>query len=263
LYEVSCGYDRYITSGLIAFDSLAVKHPSSVGRDNLKSFYHKIRFNSKAKNESVTGMISQYVESFLHMHRTVMFNQKDSEEFSSMLPVALQLGTALSTMILAEDKDETSLSKSTQTTLHIVRTTLTRTITILMISIWIAGERLKDKANYNVRSIILASQIHMYTFVFKLLTGVYRSSRQALEQIQDAMNAEKFRKLEAMLDEALLPGLSIWATYLFTNTTTIAQYCMTAANDVRNREPEKKILVKVSAEWMLYLTNRRLIFLIT
>jgi hypothetical protein len=221
-----------------------VKHPSGVGRDNLKSFYSKIRFNSKAKDESVTGMISQFVESFLHMHRTVMFNQKDSEEFANMLPIALQLGASFSSMILTEDKDETSLSKSTQSILHIVRTTLTRTITILMISIWIAGERLKDKANYNVRSIILASQIHMYTFAFKLLTGVYQSSRQALEQIQESMNTEKFKKLETMLDEALLPGLSIWAIYLFTNTTTVAQYCMTAANDVRNREPEKKILVK-------------------
>lgn len=222
-----------------------MKYPSSVGRDNLKSFYSKIRFNSKAKDESMTGMLSQFVESFLHMHRNVMFNQQDSEEFASMLPIALQLGATLSSIILAEDKDETFLSKSTQSTLYIVRTTLTRTVTILMISIWITGERLKDKANYNVRSLILASQIHLYTFVFKLLTGVYRSSRQALEQIQDSMNVEKFKKLEAMLDEALLPGLSIWATYLYTNTTAIAQYCMTAANDVRNREPEKKILLKV------------------
>lgn len=228
--------------------SLAVKHPSSVGRDNLKSFYSKIRFSSKSKDDSLTSMISQFVESFLHMHRTVMFNQKDSEEFASTLSVAAQLGTALYALILStikeEQEDEASLSKSLTSMLHIMRTTLTRSITILMISVWIAGERLRDKTNYNVRPVILSSQIHMYTFAFKLLTDVYRSSRQALEQVKETLVAEKYCQLETMVDETLLPGLSIWSTFLFTNITPIAQYCMTAANDVRNREPEKKTLVK-------------------
>lgn len=230
---------------------MAVKHPSSVGRDNLKSFYSKIRFNSKPKesNDNVTSMISQFVESFLHMHRTVMFSQKDSEEFATMMPRAAQLGTTLSCLISAEDaqnqEGEESVSKSTQSLLHIVRTTLTRSITILMISVWIAGERLKDKANYNIRPVILSSQIHMYTFVFILLTGVYRSSRQVLEQVKESLNPLKYQKLETMVDETLLPGLSIWSTYLTTNFSIIAQYCMTASNDTRNREPEKKTLVKV------------------
>lgn len=228
--------------------SLAVKHPSSVGRDNLKSFYSKIRFSSKPKDNSLTSMVSQFVESFLHMHRTVMFNQKDSEEFASTLSVAAQLGTALYALILStieeEQEDEASLSKSLTSMLHIMRTTLTRSITILMISVWIAGERLRDKANYNVRPVILSSQIHMYTFAFKLLTDAYRSSRQALEQVKETLVAEKYCQLETMVDETLLPGLGIWSTFLFTNITPIAQYCMTAANDVRNREPEKKTLVK-------------------
>ncbi|KAK4515807.1 uncharacterized protein ATC70_010762 [Mucor velutinosus] len=229
--------------------SLAVKHPSSVGRDNLKSFYSKIRFSTKPKDDSLASMISHFVESFLHMHRTVMFNQKDSDEFASTLTVAAQLGTALSTLILTaieeqEDQEAVALSKSLLSMLHIMRTTLTRSVTILMISVWIAGERLRDKANYNVRSIILSSQIYMYIFAFQLLTGVYRSSRQALEQAKEALVPDKFCQLETMVEEALLPGLSIWSTFLYTNTTPIAQYCMTAANDVRNREPEKKTLVK-------------------
>lgn len=227
---------------------MAVKYPSSVGRDNLKSFYSKIKLSTKPKefHEDATSKISEFVESFLHMHRTVMFNQKDPEEFAAMMPLSNQLGTTLFSIIQAEEDEEPNLSKSTSALLHIVRTTLTRTITILMISVWIAGERLKDKVNYSIRPIILASQIHMYTFVFHLLTGVYRSSRQALEQIQDTLQPEKFEKLESMVDETLLPSLSIWSSYLYTNITTLAQYCMTATNDVRNREPEKKDLVKVS-----------------
>lgn len=225
--------------------SLAVKHPSSVGRDNLKSFYSKIRFSTKPKDDSLTSMVSQFVESFLHMHRTVMFNQKDSPEFAPTLTVSAQLGEALSTLILtAMEEGEGEEEAALLSMLHIMRTTLTRSITILMISVWIAGERLRDKANYNARSIILSSQIHMYTFAFQLLTGVYRSSRQALEQAKEALAPGKFCQLETMVEEALLPGLSIWSTFLYTNTTPIAQYCMTAANDVRNREPEKKTLVK-------------------
>lgn len=226
-----------------------MKHPSSVGRDNLKSFYSKIRFNSKQKenDNNVTAMTSQFVESFLHMHKTVMFNQKDTEEFSTMMSVSSQLGTTLFSLIQSEEgeEDDVQLSKTTSSMLHIIRTTLTRTITILMISIWIAGERLKDKANFNIRPVILSSQIHMFIFVFNLLTSVYRSSRQALEQVRDSIDSEKYEKLETMVDETLLPGLSIWSSYLNTNINTVAQYCMTAANDSRNREPEKKTLVKV------------------
>ncbi|GAN08050.1 hypothetical protein MAM1_0187d07556 [Mucor ambiguus] len=228
--------------------SLAVKHPSGVGRDNLKSFYSKIRFSSKPKDDSLTSMVSQFVECFLHMHRTVMFNQKDSDEFASTLTVAAQLGEALSTLILTaiedQGQEEAALPNSLLSMLHIIRTTLTRSITILMISVWIAGERLRDKANYNVRSVILSSQIHIYTFAFQLLTGAYRSSRQALEQAKESLVPDMYCQLETMVEEALLPGLSIWCTFLYTNTTPIAQYCMTAANDVRNREPEKKALVK-------------------
>ncbi|KAI8098403.1 uncharacterized protein B0P05DRAFT_582736 [Gilbertella persicaria] len=227
--------------------SLAVKQPSSIGRDNLKSFYSKVRFNlSKPQQDTMTGMISKFAESFLHMHRTVMFNHKDPGEFNAMLSIASQLGAALSTLILSvrDEEEEKTLPKSTHSSLHIVRTTLTRTITILMISVWIAGERLKDKANYAARPVILLSQIHMYTFAFKLLTSAYRSSRQAFEEVKDSLGADKYAKLETMVDDALLPGLSIWCTFISTNLTAVAQYSMTATNDTRNREPEKKTLVK-------------------
>ncbi|KAI9487252.1 MAG: hypothetical protein EXX96DRAFT_552387 [Benjaminiella poitrasii] len=238
--------------------SLAVKHPSSVGRDNMKSFYSKIRFNSKQqKTDTVTGMTSAFVESFLHMHRTVMFSQKGTEEFADMLPIANGLGNALSSLILttSSEQEQTTLSKTTLSALQIMRTTLTRTITILMISVWIANDRLKDKANYNIRSIILASQIHMYTFAFQLLTNVYRSSREALENVKSELNNEKYEKLNGLIEETLLPGLSIWSTYLYTNITTIAQWCMTAATDTRNREPEKKILVKSIQSLLSLLIN--------
>ncbi|OBZ90235.1 Protein SMG7 [Choanephora cucurbitarum] len=226
--------------------SLAVKQPSSVGRDNLKSFYSKIRFHlDKPQQESATAMISKFAESFLHMHRTVMFNQKSPEEFDTMLPIALQLGESLEKLILSLGKEEnTTVSKATQSTLHVIRTTLTRAVTILLISIWIAGERLKDKANYAARPVILMSQIHMYTFTFNLLTGVYRSSRQALGQIKEKLDEKTYTELESLVDDTLLPGLSIWATFIGTNMTPLAQYSMTAANDIRNREPQKKTLVK-------------------
>ena len=224
--------------------SLAVKQPSQVGRDNLKSFYSKIRFNSKSKSDSPTGLLSQFVESFLHMHSVVMFNQKDTEEFTNMLSSANQLGTAISALILTQGKegdDAETISKSTSSLLHITRTTLTRSITILLISIWIAGERLKDKANFNHRPLIISSQIHMYTYGFHLLTNVIRSIRQSLVQIKENVSATKYEKLDTLLEETLLPGLSIWSTFLYTNMTPFAQYCIAS-----DREPEKKTLVKVS-----------------
>ncbi|KAI7898506.1 uncharacterized protein BX663DRAFT_461889 [Cokeromyces recurvatus] len=239
--------------------SLAVKYPSSVGRDNLKSFYSKIRFNSKQqKADTVTEMVSAFVESFLHMHRTVMFSQKETEEFGTMLPIVNDLGNAFSSLILntsLEKEEEAILSKSTMSTLHIIRTTITRTITILMISTWIANDRLKDKANYNIRPIILASQIHMYIFAFQLLTTICRSSQQALDEVKSKLNAEKYKKLESLVEETILPGLSIWSTYLYTNIVTIAQWCMTAATDTRNREPEKKTLVKSIQSLLSLLIN--------
>jgi hypothetical protein len=171
------------------------------------------------------------------MHQTVMFNKETTVDFSSMLPIASQLGATLS-MIVASDDLEASKSL-----LHIIRTTLTKSIAILLISIWITNDRLKNKANYNVRPLILASQIHMYTFAFNLLSGVYKSCSQSLEQIKD--QPEKYAKLATYMDESLSPGLSIWCTFLHTDMTAIAQYSMTAMSDTRNREPEKKTLVKV------------------
>ena len=58
--------------------SLAMKHPSTVGRDNLKAFYSKIRFSSPDKtvqSESGTKMISQFIEWFLQTHKQAMFGE--------------------------------------------------------------------------------------------------------------------------------------------------------------------------------------------
>lgn len=227
---------------------MAVKYPSSVARDNLRSFYQKIRFNSKPKDESTaTGLISQFVESFLHMHQTVMFNHDSNPNFSTMLPIASQLGNTVSMIISSAPTME-----DTKPLLHILRTTLTRSIAILLISIWITSDRLKDKANYHVRPVILASQIHMYTFAFNLLSSVYKASSQALEEVKDKLEPERYSKLTTYVDEALSPGLSIWCTFLYTDMTAIAQYAMTTMTDTRNREPEKKTLVKVNQTYTLY-----------
>lgn len=189
-------------------------------------------------------MISSYVESFLHMHQTVMFNQESSPNFSNTLPIASQLGSTLSMIVLSVSAEEDL--KPTVSLLHILRTTLTRSIAILLISIWIMSDRLKEKSNYNLRPTILASQIHLYTFAFNLLNGVYRSSSQALEQIKDTLDPKRYSKLATYVDEALSPGLSIWCTFLYTNMTALSQYSMTAMTDTRNKEPEKKTLVKVN-----------------
>ncbi|KAI8997300.1 hypothetical protein BDB01DRAFT_30109 [Pilobolus umbonatus] len=227
--------------------SLAMKYPSSVGKDNLKSFYSKVRLSSKPKEITKnTSEISQFVESFLYVHRTVMFGGKESEDFSTITPITIYLASALSGIIknVLEEEDAISISKSTTSLLHILRTTITRTVTILLISIWITTEKMKNKANYDHRATLLSSQLYMYIFVFQLFAHVCKYARDALHEIKDNLSVDKYNKLDIMVEESILPGLGIWCTYIYTNMTPITQYCMTAATDTRNREPEKKILVK-------------------
>lgn len=59
--------------------SLAMKHPSTVGRDNLRAFYSKIRFSTQKEPDvkSGTKLISHFVESFLQLHRQVMFGGEE------------------------------------------------------------------------------------------------------------------------------------------------------------------------------------------
>jgi hypothetical protein len=200
--------------------SLAVKYPSTVGRDNLFSFYSKIRLNPALKNTAeFTAIISQFVQSFLYLHKTLMFNEGDETDAKA---ISKQLSLALA-------------NASSSQHFHILRTTLSRTVNILIVSIWITSERMKDKANYSQRAVIQSCQIKMYIFVFHLFTHLYR---QASSESGDD-------KLDKSIAEAALPSLSVWATFLSYNITTISQYCSTAMMDMRNREPEKKELAKV------------------
>lgn len=57
-----------------------MKYPSSVGRDNLRSFYSKVRFSSQKdakdqNDESGTKLISRFVEGFLQIHKQAMFEE--------------------------------------------------------------------------------------------------------------------------------------------------------------------------------------------
>lgn len=56
-----------------------MKHPSTVGRDNLRAFYSKIRFSTQKEPDvkSGTKLISHFVESFLQLHRQVMFGGEE------------------------------------------------------------------------------------------------------------------------------------------------------------------------------------------
>lgn len=209
--------------------SLAVKHPSTVARDNLNSFYSKLKLNcdKATNNQTPISSISQFVESFLHMHKCIMFNQnEESEGFPAISPITSQLSLVIHNIIANQDE-------KTHTTLHILKTTLTRIIMITMISIWIAGERLKDKSNFALRPLILSSQIHMYTFVFLLLRDLYRIAREAFEKIENKV-------LEATVDDVLLQGLGIWSIFITVNFSSLSQHYSAISN--RQRDPEKKAL---------------------
>ncbi|CEG76876.1 hypothetical protein RMATCC62417_11709 [Rhizopus microsporus] len=104
--------------------SLAVKHPSTVARDNLKSFYSKLKLNSvKSNNDdpSPISLISQFVESFLNMHKTLMFNDSDDRDcFPDIQSTTTQLGQVIREIATRQDE-------KTNTALHILKTTITRT----------------------------------------------------------------------------------------------------------------------------------------
>ncbi|KAI9254247.1 hypothetical protein BY458DRAFT_558857 [Sporodiniella umbellata] len=224
--------------------SLAVKQPSAVARDNLNSFYLKLkRSTSKAQTGRVDmDLISQFVESFLHMHKTVMFPESEENEgFPDMQPIVEQLGQAIYSII----KDQ---NEKTSTVLHILKTMLTRTITISMVSIWVAGERLKDKTNHAFRPQILSSQVYLYTFIFLLLKSVYQFAKEAFNDMED-------KTLESTVDEILLQGLSTWSVFVSTNFTFLLQHC--SAVSTRYRDTEKKELISTIQSLVSFLVSHR------
>ncbi|KAG0784577.1 hypothetical protein G6F17_001667 [Rhizopus arrhizus] len=222
--------------------SLAVKFPSSVARDNMNSFYSKLKLDTTkvSGGESPIVMISQFVESFLHIHRSIMFNQnEDNESLPAVLPITNQLGQVVHDLVVNQDE-------KTTTTLHILKTTLTRTITIAMISIWVAGEKLKEKTNITLRPLILSSQVYLYTFVFSLLRNLYRSSREAFAKMED-------KTLEPIVDDVLLQGLCIWSTFISSNFTALSQHC--SAVSTRHRDSEKKALLDAVQSFVSLLVS--------
>lgn len=143
-----------------------MKHPSTVGRDNLRAFYSKIRFSTQKEPDvkSGTKLISHFVESFLQLHRQVMFggeelryglfildhNEKlNNDVYNSSLNVpASLLDTVISNVIAtatAEDESSDDIPKVISSTLHVLKNMLTRTTVILVITIWHLGERMKNK----------------------------------------------------------------------------------------------------------------------
>lgn len=143
-----------------------MKHPSTVGRDNLRAFYSKIRFSTQKEPDvkSGTKLISHFVESFLQLHRQVMFGGEElryglfildhkeklnSDVYNSSLNVpASLLDTVISNVIAtatAEDESSDDIPKVISSTLHVLKNMLTRTTVILVITIWHLGERMKNK----------------------------------------------------------------------------------------------------------------------
>lgn len=89
---------------------------------------------------------------------------------------------------------------------------------------------------------------------FKIITNVYKTAIQSLERIKKSESeTSSLSTLENLVESTILPGLSIWSTYLYSNLEVISQYCYGA--DGRNssplpttakpREITKKSLIKV------------------
>ncbi|CDH53656.1 hypothetical protein RO3G_15814 [Lichtheimia corymbifera JMRC:FSU:9682] len=224
--------------------SLAMKHPSTVGRDNLRAFYSKIRFSTQKEPDvkSGTKLISHFVESFLQLHRQVMFG---GEELSSLNVPASLLDTVISNVIAtatAEDESSDDIPKVISSTLHVLKNMLTRTTVILVITIWHLGERMKSKGNASQWPQLQSAQMRILEYGFKIFTDLLKAVESA-SHAKDKMSEEKYNRLSYMVDYALLSGLSIWCTFLANNMHVISQYC--TSTDMRGaRDNERRTLVK-------------------
>lgn len=65
---------------------------------------------------------------------------------SSLLSILDLVVAAVASESIGEDV--VNISKSTTSTLHVLKNTLTRVVSILIITIWVIGERMKNKGNY-------------------------------------------------------------------------------------------------------------------
>ncbi|KAL0095928.1 hypothetical protein J3Q64DRAFT_1001243 [Phycomyces blakesleeanus] len=214
--------------------SLAMKFPSSVGRDNLYSFYSKIRFsNTKSPVKDDKGqaikMISTFVESFLQVHKEFMFAKNESSETFAVSAVEVSdlLDQAVRCIIQAscEETADSLLPKQMSSAVHILKSTLMRTLTITFITVWNFGERMKEKANFSQRPRLQAAQVYLLTYGFRLLANLCKSTQSSVEEIKDRLDEEKHSQLKELLHSTLLPSVSIWCTYVFSNLSSISQYC--------------------------------------
>ncbi|KAI9305637.1 hypothetical protein BJ944DRAFT_287659 [Cunninghamella echinulata] len=236
--------------------SLAMKFPSKLGYDNLKSFYSKVRFMPSQQNNDndstkPSQLISRFVESFLQMHQIILF--QNSDKFPPLYNgLELAMEQAIN-MITNNDSSKSASIKSTSSILQIIRSTLTRTITIILISIWHISERVKDKVDINQRSEFQNLQMILLECGFKIITNVYKASLQSLERVKNSEpDSSILSTLEALVESTILPGLSIWSTYLYSNLEVISQYCFGAdgrhfpplPSTEKSREITKRALIK-------------------
>lgn len=90
------------------------------------------------------------------------------------------------------------------------------------------------------------SQMYLLKFGFKILHHLSRKMQDVCAPKQTDDLPRNLSDIAALMDNTLLPGLSIWCTYLANNMPVIAQYCAGSSSDPRSmRDGERKELVKV------------------
>ncbi|KAI8149280.1 hypothetical protein BJV82DRAFT_587353 [Fennellomyces sp. T-0311] len=233
--------------------SLAMKHASTVGRDNLKAFYSKIRFSSPDKavqNESGTKMISQFIESFLQTHKQAMFGESNSVTTITNNTLDTVIARTVSS-VAAQDE----INKANSSIIHVLKSMLSRTIVILLITIWYIGERMKVQGNPSQWTQLQSSQVRLLSLGFQLLAGLVKATHDGWTEAKEKMSEDTFEQLNSMMENAVLSGLSIWCTYLANNLPVIAQYCTSGAGADGRRDNERKELVKTVQSFLSALIN--------
>lgn len=87
-------------------------------------------------------------------------------------------------------------------------------------------------------------------FGFKLFADLFKMMQSTWPPLKENMDADQAIRIEDLMDTAILPGVSIWCTFFFSNLPLMAQFCTVNANTeirsgVRARESEKRQLIRV------------------
>ncbi|KAI9321728.1 hypothetical protein BX666DRAFT_1905040 [Dichotomocladium elegans] len=227
--------------------NLAMKYPFPIGRDNLRAFYSKIRFSTNPKevnngsvsNSNGTKMISQYVELFLQLHKQIMFGNSGTEEMSEY-PILLDSVIRHIITIAADNPGDETISKTITSTIQVLKNMLSRTVVILVITIWDLGERMKNKSNLPQMSQLQGAQMRLLEYGFRLLQTLVRTTEDSWSDVKGKIPEEKYHRLTYMVEYALLSGLSVWCTYLSYNLPVIAQYCAMGQQQGSNSHNEQR-----------------------